>query len=76
MKLSKDNTRLIGSAGTLRDLVEMMQSRMYWQIEKTIPSTLHVFGRKTVLDVYTPKGRNENVVIVQDKNRYKLYMIL
>lgn len=74
-KLQKEQLRLVGSAGSLADLLEMIRTRMYWTIEAVRPSEQFIVGRKPVFDICAPFGLHQNVCIVKDARRYKLYII-
>lgn len=75
-KLTKADLRLIGSSSNLEDLVRMIKEKMYWSVEKVESSEQFVCGRKQCYDIVTRNGLKENVVIVNEKGRYKLYAIL
>lgn len=74
-RITKENLSLLGSAGSLADLQQMIEKRMMWTVKSITPSTQFMLGRKMLYDVTTSKGVNENVVVVRDNRRYKLYMV-
>lgn len=75
-KLTKADLRLIGSSSNLEDLVRMIKEKMYWSVEKVESSGQFTCGRKQCYDIVTRNGLKENVVIINEKERYKLYAIL
>lgn len=75
MKLSKNNLRLIGSAGSLQDLRQMIEQKMFWNVVSIDSSTQFECGRKQCYDITTGKGLNHDVVIIKEGQRYKLYMV-
>lgn len=75
MKLSKNNLRLIGSAGSLQNLRQMIEQKMFWNIVCIEQSTQFEYGRKQCYDITTGKGLNRNVVVIKEGQRYKLYMV-
>lgn len=74
-KLAKKDLRIVGSAGSLADLVAMIEGRMYWKIVSVRPSEQFAVGRKQVFDVETSKGVSDRALIVKDGARYKLYFV-
>lgn len=74
-RITKENLSLLGSAGSLSDLQQMIEKRMMWTVKSITPSMQFMLGRKMLYDVTTSKGVNENVVVVRDNRRYKLYMV-
>lgn len=73
--LKKENLRLVGSAPTMQTLIELIETRMYWKVIKTFISDKYKVGRKDTFQIETSKGISECAIIVNDKNRYKLYFI-
>ena len=74
-KLSKENLKLIGSAGSLDTLRAIIMTKMYWNIVSIEPSAQFSYGRKECYDVTTKIGLNDRVIIIKDGQRYKLYYI-
>lgn len=75
-KLAKADLRLMGSSSNLEDMMRMIKEKMYWSVEEVKPSEQFTCGRKQCYDIVTRNGLRENVVIINEKGRYKLYAIL
>lgn len=75
-KLTTADLRLMGSSSCMEDMMRMIKEKMYWSVEEVKPSEQFTCGRKECYDLVTHNGLKENVVIINEKGRYKLYAIL
>lgn len=74
-KVTKKDLRIIGSAGSMSDLLDLIRDRMYWKVEETRPSEQYTIGRKQVFDLRSASGWRSGLCIVKDGGRYKLYFV-
>ena len=75
-KLAKKDLRLVGSAGSLENLKNLIVSRLYWSCVNTEKSTEH---ESKLGDVYTVANKNgtiSDMVIIAGRGRVGLYRIL
>ena len=73
-RLSKKDLRLVGSAGTMDGLKQLIKSRLYWAEVNTEPSTDYESRLGKVHDVSNRNGLIANMVIIEG-SRCSLYHI-
>lgn len=74
--LTKKDLHLIGSAGNLESLKNLIVSRLYWSCVNTEKSNEH---QSKLGDVYTVGNKNgiiADMVIISGRSRVGLYRIL
>lgn len=74
--ITKKSARLVGSAGSLSDIVNLIQSRWYWTIRDTRPSEQFSLRWGDAFDIETPKsGWKDDAFIACSGGRWGFYLV-
>lgn len=74
--ITKKSARLVGSAGSLAALLELIRERMFWNIQETRPSEQFTAKFGAVFDLRTGRGWMDDAAIISTGNgRFGLYFL-
>ena len=73
--ITKKGARLVGSAGSLADLLRMIQEKMYWTVRDTRPAKNYAVRWGEAFELETTKGWKDDALIVCARGRRGLYFI-
>ena len=74
--ITKKSARLVGSAGSLEDLLQAIRERMFWTVNDTRVSAEYTAKFGTVYDLQTGRGWSTDAVIIRaNRGRWGLYFI-
>lgn len=73
--ITKKAAKLVGSAGSLADLIELIQGRMYWRISDTRPAEQFFVRWGEAFEIETGRGWKDDALIVCTRGRWGLYFV-
>lgn len=74
-KLSKKDLHMVGSAGTMSGLKQLITARLYWAEVNTQPSTDYESRLGVVHQVSNRNGVIDDMVIIEGTRRCALYRL-
>lgn len=75
-KLTKKRLKLLASSSCLENMITLINSNLYWNVLNVEISSKYQYQKYDVFTLYNSKGEINNMIVINEKGRYKLYNIL
>lgn len=75
-KITKKRLKLLASSSSLENMITLINSVLYWNVLNVEISSKYQYQKYDVFTLYNSKCEINNMIVINEKGRYKLYNIL